>query len=198
MHTVFMGGVHPLRPQVQDLVGAVYARVYGAQPPELPEIVAARCHASGRPLAACGLRTREDGFFSTVYLDGPLGGVLTGALGRPVDESEVVEVTSLASLAARMALPLIRDVVAVYRARGMTCGLFTTTDAFAAALRRDGLPLVRVAPADPRRIADARRWGSYYEAHPFVYAVDDVVWERSARRIYERDSLAAAGAAMHV
>ncbi len=173
MQTILIDRAHPLRPAAEALVQRVYERVYHACPTQFPDLMAARCtHAEG-PLVTCGVRYAASGFFSSCYLDEPLPVVLSRALHRPILASEIIEVTTLASTANRLAMGLIQDVIALAREVGMTCGLFTTTPALAQLVRRAGIPLVWVADAVPNRVSNPTQWGRYYHQSPAVYVADD-------------------------
>lgn len=129
--------------------------------------------ANGRILGAAGLRDAARGFFSQVYLDRPVEEMLTQLSGNPVTAHEVIEVVSMACPNPAATLRLIEAITAEGRRQGAGWGLFTATGPLMRLLRRTGVPLLPLAPARPERLADADRWGRYYQTSPWVCALQD-------------------------
>lgn len=162
---------HPERARLEQAVRTVFAAEYGAHVPAFPNRLIASLNDAGEPLAVAGLRTSEDGLFSEAYLDGPAESVLSAAIGRPVDRTQIVEFSSLAAIKAGAALPLVGAAIELCLAAGAAYGLFTATHRLRALLRRAGLQCVDLGPARPERLADASPWGSYYLHDPRVLMV---------------------------
>ncbi|WP_299362027.1 thermostable hemolysin [uncultured Paracoccus sp.] len=129
--------------------------------------------ADGRILGAAGLRDAACGFFSQVYIDRPVDEVLTRLAGCAVAPKDVLEVVSMACPNPAATLPLIEAITAEGRRLGASWGLFTATGPLMRLLRRTGVPLLPLAPAQPCRLADAARWGSYYQTDPWVCTLQE-------------------------
>ncbi|WP_442772537.1 thermostable hemolysin [Paenirhodobacter enshiensis] len=163
----------PRRTEIETYIRDEFRRVFGAdiQPAQVP-MIAAR-NGDGAPIAAAGLRIREDGFFSEIYLDQPIETALSDAFGAPVERNDIVEVVSLASSAPLAVLPLIEAITEAGRRMGKRCAVFTATTPLFRLLTRTGVPLQRLTPARSDRIDRPDRWGTYYETDPWVCALPD-------------------------
>lgn len=164
---------HPLRRQTESCLREVYARHYAAFPPRFPRTLVARTEPGGRIACAAGLRQARDGFFLEAYVDGPIERVLSAHHGAPVARASVVEFTTLASRNPAMAPAFLRRLIGVGRAAGHRWACFTATAELRSLLRAMRVPLLDIAPADPGRVDDPARWGSYYRHDPRVCAVHD-------------------------
>lgn len=164
---------HPRRRAVEALIGAVYARRYGAFIRAFPNHLVAAFADTAEPIAACGLRGAEGGFFSECYLDHPIERRIRAVFGIDVARSEILEITTLASLRAAAANALFRHVIAEGRGRGMSTGVFTTTRPMVKMIRRAGVDVVEIGTASRDRVPNPRDWGRYYDGAPAVYAVAD-------------------------
>lgn len=122
------------------------------------------------PKATLGYRLAADGpLFLEAYLNAPVEEVVSAALDRSVDRSDIVEIGCLAAERSPALVKLWRD------AADALCGrheiaVATLTTPLRTMLSRIGVPLVQLAAADPARIADSMSWGSYYELDPVVCA----------------------------
>lgn len=155
------------------MIEAHFLTTYGAHV-ALPGLPLAVAHgAGGRVLGAAGLRDAASGFFSEVYLDHSVTETLGRLSGTPVAADEVIEVVSMACPTPAATLPLIEAITAEGRRRGAVWGLFTATGPLLRMLRRTGAPVLPLAPARPERLADAARWGRYYQTDPWVCALHE-------------------------
>ncbi|SMF60140.1 Thermostable hemolysin [Tistlia consotensis] len=164
---------HPLREAVEDCIATVYERAFGARDLSFPTLLIAWAGADGRPLCAAGLRTAADGFFSEAYLDRPIERLLAAEAGEPVAREAVFEVTTLASRSAEASPAFLRQLAVFGGRAGFRWSFFTATERLRRLLRGLGIPALELAPADPGRLADPERWGSYYSQAPRVCAVRD-------------------------
>lgn len=163
----------PRWPEAAAFIASTFAQSFGARIVVEPLPLAVVTGCDGRIIAAAGMRTCEDGFFSQVYLDLDIPDALS-RLGRgPVLAEEIIEVVSLASTRPAATLPLIEAITDEGRRHGKTWGLFTATRRLADMLARTGSPVERLVAAQPGRIADPARWGSYYQTDPWVCAMPD-------------------------
>lgn len=164
---------HPLRHEAEACIRAVYEQAFGARDFTLPHMLIAWADRDGRPLCAAGLRTAAYGFFSEVYLDAPIEQVLSVRGGRPVAREDVFEITTLASRRAEVSTAFLRALAHFGKGAGFSWSFFTATFGLRKLLAGLRIPAIELAPADPRRVADPGRWGSYYAHAPRVCAVDD-------------------------
>lgn len=162
---------HPLRASFEQFIAARFARAYGARVSHfLPNLLGARDGAL-RWQAAAGYGSALEGpLFLEQYLDRPVEETLTAALGRPVHRSRIVEVGNLAAVSAGTARALIPLLARTLHRLGYRWVVFTATRELRNSFRRLGLHPVRLAAADPARVAGAAAWGSYYERDPQVMA----------------------------
>ncbi len=173
MKIEFLAEDCPARAAAEQHIRSVYDHVYGAEITDFaPRLVTVR-NPEGHILCAAGLRTAADGFFSDTYLTGELSHMVRDADGLPVPADRIMEVVSLASVTPFPVLAMLDVMVHWGRDRGMTCGIFTATAKLRRLLDRTGVPYARLAPADPARIANPERWGSYYAQNPWVCACSD-------------------------
>jgi len=162
-----------LREQAEACIREVYRDAFDASIPAFPELLATTVDSGGQPVCAAGLRTEADGFFSEDYLDRPVEQVLGALAGRDVERGRIFEVTTLASRRVAASPDFVRQIASLGKSAGFEWSVFTATSRLRTLLRRLGLPLVVLGRADPARIEDAGRWGSYYSHAPMICAVDD-------------------------
>ena len=173
---------HPLRHEAETCIRAVYERAFGARDFALPHMLIAWTDRDGQPLCAAGLRTAAYGFFSEVYLDAPIEQVLSARGSRAVVRDDIFEITTLASRHAEVTIAFLRALARFGKGAGFSWSFFTATLGLRRLLAGLGIPAVELAPADPRRVADPGRWGSYYAHAPRVCAVDDRWLDGTASR----------------
>ncbi len=155
------------------LIDRVYRRCYGATiPAHADELVIVR-GAHGRVVAAASLRDATTGLFSQAYLDQPAHRAASQAVGFDIDDSQIIEVGTLASDSALAVLPLIAKVIETGQARGMRASLFTATAHLRRLLSRTPLAVFDLGPARAERVADPAAWGRYYSTDPHVCVVPD-------------------------
>lgn len=175
MATQFITEGHPLWLAAMAHIKSVYRNAHQADIVDFaPEIVVAT-NAEGAIVCAAGLRTVADGFFSEAYLDAPIAETLSFVIDEVVQPDEVIEVVTLASSRTCTALPMLDAITSEGRKRGMRFGFFTATKRLRSMLLRAGLPLIPLAPAHQKRIADAGSWGGYYRTDPWVCALPDSI-----------------------
>lgn len=162
---------HPAWATLESVVRAVFLAEYGAQVQAFPNRLIATLDDHGQPQAVAGLRFAEDGLFSEAYLDDAAERVLGQALGRSVRREQIVEFSSLAALRAGAAMPLVGAAIRLCLGAGANFGMFTATARLRALLRRTGLVIVDLGPANPERLDNASAWGSYYLHDPRVLVV---------------------------
>lgn len=173
MHLDFAGPRDPERAVTEAHLSAVYRETYGATLPSFAPLLVSVRDARGRVLAAAGLRTAADGFFSSVYLDDPLDVRLAALSGQPVAAETILEVVTLASASPFPVLPLIDGIIGWGRAHGMRWGVFTATAALRRLLQRSGMACLELGAARPERLEGADAWGSYYRGDPRICAFRD-------------------------
>src|SRR5438067_2016852 len=98
------------RKAIEDFIRRVYQLRYGAELSDFPATLIALAEPSGRILCAAGLRTSKEGFFSEIYLDHSIEATLSRLSARPVIRGEVLEISSLASVAPVRTLGFLRHI----------------------------------------------------------------------------------------
>jgi hypothetical protein len=162
---------HALRSRVEACIRIVYEQAFGVRSPLLADTLVALIDELDRPLCAAGLRTAADGFFSESYLDGPIEQVLTDRTGRPVPRHAIFEVSTLASRNTDMSPDFLRRIAVLGTRAGFLWSFFTATARLRKLLRRLGMPVIELAPAERSRVSESARWGTYYAHSPRVCAV---------------------------
>jgi len=173
MRVEFITSGHELWQAATDHIKAVYRQAYGAAVHDFAPELAVTTNATGAVICAAGVRDGAAGLFSQVYLDAPIHRVLAARTGLDVAASDLVEVVTMACSRPAAALPLLDAIAEEGRARGKSWGIFTGTRPLWTMLMRAGLPIVRLAPARPERLANPGTWGSYYATDPWVCAVNE-------------------------
>ena len=160
-----------LRGLAETFIRNVYAVQYGAQLEGFPSRIFAVLNDKDKIVCAAGVRLQEDGFFSERYLDSPIQQVLGVTSKRTIARGEIFEVTTLASQAPRATANFIEAVGAFGESNGFLWSFFTLTRRLRLLVDRLGHSLTHLADADPRRIPDHERWGTYYASEPKVFAI---------------------------
>jgi len=128
--------------------------------------------AGEAPTATLGHRDAADGpLFLEAYLHSPVERIVSEAMDREVPRAAIVEIGCLAALPS-LALVRLWCQTAEELAQSHEVAVATLTRPLRAMFARIGLPLVRLAPADPAQIADPDAWGGYYRLDPVVCAGD--------------------------
>jgi hypothetical protein len=167
---VVVAPTHPLRPAVENTIRLAYRRDHGARLASFPSWLVANTDETG-VIGAAALRFADDGFFSERYLDRPIEDLIARRAGTDADRSQLVEVGNLAAGRAGEIRVLVHGIVGLLYSQRMRWAFFTATARLRTLLSRAGIPLIELAAADPRRIDDAKAWGSYYQQDPRVVFV---------------------------
>jgi hypothetical protein len=159
------------RRSAEEFIRSTYAARYGARLEAFPSRIFALLDHRDEVLCAAGLRFFDNGFFSESYLDTPIEDVVSAISARAVNRNAIFEVTTLASRAPRATAEFIAEIGTFGEKAGFEWSFFTLTRRLHLMVRRLGIALTCLGEADRRRIADAERWGTYYDCQPNVYAV---------------------------
>lgn len=168
MYSEIVGSRAQGRSQVEAFIRDHYWCAYGAILETYPERIFTLYSESGRPVAAAGLRTEADGFFSAAYLDQPLESAAAGAMMAPVTRASLLEICHLVSISSHAVFPLMAGILTYGRDEGFACGLFTATSRLRRIFDRLGVPFTAVAPATSESLTNPETWGSYYDTDPWV------------------------------
>jgi len=95
------------------------------------------------------------------------------SLGRAFERGQLFEVVTLATISPVAVLPLVSAIVSEGRRRRKICSIFTATERLRRVIGGIGLGVTELGQADPRRVANARVWGSYYDNDPRVCLILD-------------------------
>lgn len=126
------------------------------------------------PLAAVGVQEAKAGpLFQECYLEVPADQRLSEVLGRPVGRDGLAEIGNLASRRHGLQRRLFLHLIDQLAGEGLEWVVFTALPAVASGIRRLGIDLLALQPADPGRLGDGRAdWGHYYDRAPWVMAGD--------------------------
>lgn len=161
----------PQRPDVEGFIKRIYRLRYNADVEDFPTQLIAFRGDTGELLCAAGLRTAQDGFFSENYLDAPIERILGDLSNKTVGREEIVEVSTLVSLAPTEVFKFIADMISIGKANRFSWSFFTATARLRRIVEKLGLFPIYLADADHRRIVNFERWGKYYAEQPRVFAI---------------------------
>ncbi len=159
-----------MNPPIVQFIQQRYAAEHGADAPVAYSNFITRMRSSERG-AALGYRRASDGpLFLEAYLDAPIEQVLRPTMGIEVPRSAIVEIGSLAGNSCTSLLSLWHRTAHELSADAQL-GVAVLTRPLRGMLRRLGIALHELAPADGNRLGEARaRWGRYYDTDPVVCA----------------------------
>jgi Thermostable hemolysin len=155
---------------IVEFIQQRYATEHGATAAVVFASFISRMRSSERG-AALGYRRASDGpLFLEAYLDAPVEQVLRPAFGVTLPRSAIVEIGSLAGNSCTSLLSLWQR-AAHELSTDAQLGVAVLTRPLRGMLRRLGISLHELAPADGSRLGAARaQWGSYYDNDPVVCA----------------------------
>jgi hypothetical protein len=161
------------RRRLEQLVRRRFAAEHGARIGHFLPRLFGLWHAN-RPLAAVGMGAAARGpMFQEHYLDDSAETFLSRHLGQATSRDEIAEIGNLASQRPGLQRSLYLHLVEQLAAEGIAWLLFTATPEVHNGIRRLGLKLHPLMPADPARLgAGQAEWGRYYDRHPWVMAGD--------------------------
>jgi hypothetical protein len=162
---------HPRRHEAERLIIDCYAENYGARISNFAETLVVQLDDGGEIVCAAGLRGATEGFFSEQYLSEPIEAVLNRIDGREVRRGDIFEVTTLVSRSPRDLPAFIDNIVRYGFEHDLKWSFFTLTSRLSVFVRRRNPFTIRLADADPDRVADPESWGSYYATAPKVYGI---------------------------
>ena len=171
MKLIPLSSGHPLWPAVSIFIRTTYLEHYGARLEALPTNIVVLVDAQDRVLCTAGLRSASEPFFSEFYLEEPIEALIAERTGQLVQRAEIVEVTALVSRTPAVSVHFMRELILYGDRLGFNWAFFTATDRLEKILRRMGLPLIDLAPAERERVPTPEVWGGYYDNHPKVLAI---------------------------
>jgi Thermostable hemolysin len=157
------------RGAVLALMSRKYAEAYQASPDlSYPELLAQKC--DGKASAALGYRHADAGaLFLEAYLDAPIENALAQAFGGKPSRRNIVEIGNLASENAPAMVALWAKTANDLGADA-EIAVAVLTAPLRVMFRRLGVTLHEIASARAERIADAAKWGRYYQQDPVICA----------------------------
>ncbi len=177
-------------PQFFDLARRQYRQCYKA------EVSPAFDHWRARALsdvhgALLGWRSAADGpLFLEAYLDRPVDQLISAAWQRPVRRDQIVEIGNFAADNCMAMVQLWAETARSLSSEG-AIAVATLTAPLRRMFTRIGMPLTRLASADPARLGpEARHWGSYYGQDPHICAGAIADGERALNRFLQRPQAA--------
>jgi len=164
----------PGRHHIERYIAEVFEKNYSARLLHFKPRLLALHSAKGDILAALGLRDAlAERLFLEVYLDEPVECRLAAVCGGPVAREGIVEVGNLASRHPGRARCLFRALTIHLYRHGAEWALFTIAPFLRNTFKKLGFKLFHLCPANGARLGEAALdWGSYYDSHPQVMAVN--------------------------
>ena len=162
----------PERGELEAFVAEAFRRGHDATVASfMPTLLSLR-DGSGRLRSVVGLRGATAApLFLEHYLEQPVEAALATATGRAIRREQVVEVGNLAGSNCRAAVRMVALLPSYLLSLEYRWIVFTATSTVRGILQGLGAPLVELARADGRRVADGPdRWGRYYDTDPRVLA----------------------------
>lgn len=153
-----------------EFVCRTYEARFGTRLPAVMPELCALLEPDGGPLAVAGFRgAAQETLFLEQYLDAPIEAAISAATGEVVRREAIWEVGNLATRCPGAARHFVNIAANELAARGAAWAAFTGTRRVLAVFRRLGIPVIRLADANPNRVADgAAAWGDYYKHSPQV------------------------------
>jgi len=164
---------HATRHAVEKFIRDGFNKAYGARI-EVCHPTLMALYRDRELVAACGLsQAAAHPLFLEAYLDAPVEQVLSNILRTPVAREAIVEVGNLTVARVGCARQLIIHLTEYLHAHGPAWVVFSAVPQLRNNFVRLGIPLIRLAQADPDRLPSATReaWGTYYDSSPQVTAV---------------------------
>jgi len=163
---------HGTRVRLESFVARRYQETHGARIQEFMPVLLGLQTPSGRLRGVAGCREAADQgpMFLERYLDQPAEVVLSSRTGRAIERLRVAEVGNLAG-SGGSGVWLVTTLAAYLEGAGHEWCVFTATKPLRGVLRRIGVELFDLAPADAVHAGiDRGVWGSYYDQQPRVSA----------------------------
>jgi hypothetical protein len=155
---------------IVEFIQQRYAAEHGANAPVAYSSFISRMRTDERGAALGYCRASEGPLFLETYLDAPVEQVLRPALGIDLPRSAIVEIGSLAGNSCTSLLSLWQRAAHELSADAQL-GVAVLTRPLRGMLRRLGIALHELAPADGSRLGAAQaQWGRYYDTDPVVCA----------------------------
>lgn len=156
---------------IREFIRQQFARHYGARIREFLPLQLAILRDDALK-AAAGLRPADRGpLFIEQYLDHACETELAARLSvAPPARATIGEVGNLAATHSGASRELFIHIAAVARGLGLTWLTCNATPRVQALFRYMNLPFTRLRAADPARIRDRDRWGTYYDQPTHVMA----------------------------
>lgn len=163
---------HGERRRVEAFIEANYLAAYGSHiGRHYPTLMSVQ-NESGEIYAVVGFRLAGDEpLYLEHYLDGPVEGAMSDAIGATVSRSQIVEIGNLASNGRGATIFLFAAMARHLLDIGAHFAVATATEELRGVFSKAGLGALRLAAADPDRLVDhGVSWGDYYQTRPFVLA----------------------------
>lgn len=159
---------HPQSNAVRKYVYRRYKRAFNAQLDEFMPVFLTLFEGD-KIVSVCGIRAANTSpLFLEQYLDQSAEVLVSNALGSNVERSELIEFGQLASFSMGFSKEHFHLMAQKLIDQGYRYCIFTATQPLMALMKRMGLNLNIVHNADDSRVANASRWGSYYQYSPQI------------------------------
>ena len=160
------------RQEIEQFIHDVFARAWQADIHHFLPVLIGIHESNGECVAAAGLQPAANGaLYLEKYLDRPVDEILGNMMQQKIDRQRIIEAGNLAVTSRGGARHLITATLTYLYNAGYQWAVFTAVPVLINSFRKLGLPLTKLADADPRRLGDdAAQWGDYYQSRPMVMA----------------------------
>jgi hypothetical protein len=158
--------------RIEQYIHDVFATAYQADVRHFLPLLLGIRETGGEYIAAAGLQPANmDTLYLEKYLDGPVEKILGNRMQLDIDRRHIIEAGNLAITNRGGARNLITTLLAYLYQAGYQWAVFTAVPVLINKFRKLGLPLTKLADADPHRLGqEADMWGRYYDYKPTVVA----------------------------
>lgn len=164
----------PDRQELEGFISAMFKHAHNANIAHfMPKLMSVR-DASGKLLAACGLRHADQAeLFLETYLDAPVETLLSQHSNTNVSREAILEVGNLAVAEPINVRSLLASISLYLHSTDSEYAVFTGISTLRNSLTKLNMPLQLLGEAHISRIPEAERaaWGTYYNERPQVMAI---------------------------
>lgn len=162
------------RQELEGFISAKFERAHNAKITHfMPKLMSVR-DASGKLLAACGLRHADQTeLFLETYLDAPVEALLSQHSNTKVSREAILEVGNFAVAEPVNVRSLLASISLYLHSTDSEYAVFTGISTLRNSLTKLNIPLQLLGEAHINRISEAERaaWGTYYNERPQVMAI---------------------------
>jgi hypothetical protein len=156
---------HPLRHEIEQFIKQKYLAIFYAKIKSFPTILLG-LYNENLIKAACGIRSKSDGYFSQVYCKEDIEKIILKS--ENISHCKVCEIVNLVSTGPMASIKLVKELNKFYLSQNIDYAIFSGSENLRVFLKLLGLDVVEICCAEQSKIENPSDWGSYYETNPTV------------------------------